>query len=549
MAAPVSNFTKKLMAKFPSWMKMAKDPNSVGAQFLDIFGMTFTEFQEEFDEAIRNFYITTANTEIIDWIYKVPLIKEATVDATGAIDIQEIHLMDNDKDTHMIYRSQYVQNFYHRDAHLPSYWLDRTNEVLYLRVNLDDIADLDYPFHAVVINGTPHYNLFLHHVWNVFDEFGMLVGLKRQYKERNLFFKERILDVFRRPGNSSQEGLINGLQRELNLPDNSVVIQNLDDIERDDSLTLSDGTPTRKLMAYAKKINETLQYSWNELNLDEAYWFSISQEDIAIEYLPHIWDVDMSTFDKSEYQSGVGFDDDLYVHKPIDTPRTREVKLSIGLMGYVDNYEEVHPELTFKYRIYAEGKIIDKDYMPQDFKYTIKSTETFNQPYQIHAKADIHDTEQISMNNSLDMADGTTAPNISFTGSTDILHDQLHEMVKLSVRPERYSETETPNLKYLTLVWEDSTGAEQRFRFDSNSMFFVDQFNKNGHPMTNVLTSSMFYDATQGLILSKGVFQENIDTTEELKTGTWDNNNVLISNGTLELNLENLYGKDEFGPK
>lgn len=70
MAAPVSNFTKKLMAKFPSWMKMAKDPNSIGAQFLDIFGMTFTEFQEEFDEAIRNFYITTANTEIIDWIYK-----------------------------------------------------------------------------------------------------------------------------------------------------------------------------------------------------------------------------------------------------------------------------------------------------------------------------------------------------------------------------------------------------------------------------------------------------------------------------------------------
>ena len=32
----VSRFTENMMARFPSWMKMAKDPDSVGAQFLDV---------------------------------------------------------------------------------------------------------------------------------------------------------------------------------------------------------------------------------------------------------------------------------------------------------------------------------------------------------------------------------------------------------------------------------------------------------------------------------------------------------------------------------
>ena len=49
--------------------------------------------------------------------------------------------------------------------------------------------------------------------------------------------------------------------------------------------------------------------------------------------------------------------------------------------------------------------------------------------------------------------------------------------------------------------------------------------------------------------LSKGLFQDEIDTTEEFKTGTWDTNNMLIQEGNLQLNLEGMFSRSEFGPR
>ena len=87
-----SKFTRNLMSNFPSWMKMAKDPDSIGAQFLDVFGVTFKDFEDEMNEAVRNFYITTANTELIDWVYKVPLQMERVVDMNGIDQVDEVSI-------------------------------------------------------------------------------------------------------------------------------------------------------------------------------------------------------------------------------------------------------------------------------------------------------------------------------------------------------------------------------------------------------------------------------------------------------------------------
>ena len=545
----ISKFTQNLMAKFPSWMKMSKDVNSLGAQFLDVFGLTFEDVQDEIDEMVRNFYITTANTEIVDWIYKVPLQTERVVDSNGSIDIQEITITNNDGSVMQVYRSNNVQNFYHRNAQMPNYWLDRANEVIYLRIDLDYIEDWDNPFETITINGANHYDLFLHQVWNLFDEFGLLVGLKRLNKEPNRWFKERILDVFRNPGNVSRNGIYNGIARELDINPELINIKSLDDVEEDDSLTYSDGTPTRKLMRYAKQINQTLKYSWDDLNLDQAYWFSVSQNNMAIDYLPHIWDVDTSAFKKEEFQSGTGYDDDLLVHKPREERRERNVKVSIGLMGYTDAYEEVYPELVFTYKIYAKGKIIERDYQPQSFKFTVQSAEVFEQPYSVHAEADIYDNYNLRFNSANDIATGTTSPNIQFGKSTDILHDQKDEMVKLTVKPKRFNEKESPQLDYLSLIWEDTEGQEHTYRFDTQDDFFIDAFNKAGNPITNVLTSNMYFSETKGLTLGYGLFQDEIDTTEEWKTGTWDVNNIVIEQGALKLNLGQYYSDNIFGPK
>jgi hypothetical protein len=59
--------------------------------------------------------------------------------------------------------------------------------------------------------------LTIHHVWNFFDEFGLILDTPRLYAERNYKYKERLLDVFRHPANSTKTGLAHLLARELDL--------------------------------------------------------------------------------------------------------------------------------------------------------------------------------------------------------------------------------------------------------------------------------------------------------------------------------------------
>lgn len=545
----VSKFTRNFMSKLPSWMKMSKDPMSIGAQFLDVFGVTFEDVETELNYMTRNFYIRTADTEMMDWIYKVPLQMEQVVDGTGAYDIQEVAIEQFDGSLVQAYHSRNIQNFYHREARLPNYWIDRHEGQLYLRLNWEDIEDREHPFQSVVINQAKHYDLIHHHVWNPFDEFGLLVGLSRLHLETNEAYKERILDVFKNPGGVTRTGIINGLARELNIPSHQIELDNLSNENYRDSLILPNGNPSVRLMRYAKQINETLKYTWDTMNFGAAYWFSIEQDNIAIEYLPHVWDLDTSAFKEEDFQSGVGFGDDLLVHKPVEEPSARKVKVSIGLMGYTEAFEEVHPEITFTYKIYAKGKIIEKDYQEQPYRYTVKATETFNQPYQIKAEADIKTTYDTNFTNSSFLNSGVPAPNIHFGKSTDILHNQSHRLVKLAMNFQQFDSKTSPEIKNLNLIWEDTAGAEHTFKFETSNDFFIDRNNTSGNPMTNVVTADTAFQDGKGMTLGYGAFHDNIDTTEEWRTGTWDVNNLVVQNGGLSLNLGRFNPPGAFGPQ
>jgi len=56
-----------------------------------------------------------------------------------------------------------------------------------------------------------------HHVYNAFDEAGLLLGLPRLKDEQNPEYKQRLLDVFVHRANSTYTGLVNGITRELGL--------------------------------------------------------------------------------------------------------------------------------------------------------------------------------------------------------------------------------------------------------------------------------------------------------------------------------------------
>jgi len=55
------------------------------------------------------------------------------------------------------------------------------------------------------------------HVWNQFDEHGATVSLSRNLREKNWAYKRRILDTFVHMANSSYNGLVNAVTRELGL--------------------------------------------------------------------------------------------------------------------------------------------------------------------------------------------------------------------------------------------------------------------------------------------------------------------------------------------
>lgn len=64
---------------------------------------------------------------------------------------------------------------------------------------------------------TTSYTPVVHHVYNELDRIGILLGLPRLTGERNAEYKLRLQDVFVHQANSSYNGLINGLTRELGL--------------------------------------------------------------------------------------------------------------------------------------------------------------------------------------------------------------------------------------------------------------------------------------------------------------------------------------------
>lgn len=531
----VSPFTQNIMEKFPSWMKMARDQKSNGAQFLDVFGMSLERFKIELDAIVNDFYIGTARTDMIDILYKIPLATEKIPDFDSFI---SVNIYEKTNTITTVKHCNTIREFYSYDDFLsPRTFLDRSQGMLYLRVNFEYYPDVNQPFDYVEVNGTKQYDLILHHVWNAFDEIGLLVGLSRLFGETNEKFKERILDVFKNPANSTASGIKNGLARELGLSKSEIQVNYLSDHAFLDTLTNKDGTPTKRLISYAKQINETLKFTYDEMNFGEAYWYSLEQDNLGIYYLPHIWDVDTTVLPDSFFQSGVGADEDLLVHPPIEQENKRTFKAYIGLMGFYENAEELYPEISFRYKIYAKGKVPDKSYKEQPFKYTIEASELVQQPFQIKGE------QEFDYNHRIDFFDPNAVTavesDLDFIKSNDFLHETTDNIMKLTVRMSTTDETKSPNIPELNIIYEDGQGTEKKLAFDTSDKWLNPQNGKDGSPITQVKYADISTDGSS-LELGYGAFQQIYDTTADFQTGYYETNSILIKDGKISLNLDTL---------
>lgn len=532
----VNNFTKNLMQKFPSWMKLAKDENSIGAQFLDVFGITFDEFQKEIDSTVENFYINTANIDMIDIIYKVPL---ANIKIDDFSEYAETYINLNDDSQIMVHTSHNLREFYkHDESSMFRSYVNRANGYLYLRVDLDLFNDINQPFKSVVINGAPQYELIIHHVWNAFDEFGLLLNIYRLEGERNESFKNRILDVFKNPGNSTPKGMINGISRDLGIDKEKVNIYSLSEKNTHKELITSEGKPTKKMISYAKQVNDSLKFTWDALNFGEAYWHSIEEDNLGIDFLPHIWDTDMSIWEDSDFHSGIGDGDDLFVHKPKTIDSNRKFRAYISLIGYYEEVEEIYPEIKFRYKIYAKGKIPNNEYKEELFKFTTKSSRLVNQNYNLEAEQLFKYNFRTDFFNKNKFVQDDK---MVFIKSNDFLHTVTDNIMRLKLKMSTRTETDSPSFSEITVVYEDTTGADNKYTLKTRDDFLNDKNATNGKPMKSVNYADVF--ATENsLELGFGAFQKIIDTTADFQSGNYETNSILIKEGKLSLNLD-LTGK------
>lgn len=523
----VNKHTRSMMAMLPQWMKMAKDEQSVGAKFLDAFGIELEDIEVYLNQVWENMYIGTANLQTIDYCYKIPLSSsEANNIEAGLI----VTIIKDNEEEHC-WHAQSLKTFFESQESVFMY--DAQEGYLYVKPSQWYMEENIYkPFHAISINNAVHYDYLLHHIWNIFDEFGMLLGVKRLVGERNEAFKNRILDVFKNPGGAHKQGLINGISRDLGLSKDEVKLGSLTDDQYVRSELLNeDGSPSERYIRYVNQINSTLGFSWDHMTWGEAYWRSIEEDNMGIHYLPHIWDGFSFEWKDNEVRSGIGDGNDLLVEKPKRESSARNFKAYVGLRGTEESIEEAHPEIHFKYKITANGKIPSENYPSEKYYYTIYASEVIQLHYILSAYRLFLYQTHIDWSESYPfVVEDELAPGIEIITGETVLHDEEETHVRLYVGLKTTDRTVTPRLEGLMVEWLDATNKTHVITLDKN-----DDFLQVNPSISTSLTDVEVKD--DGVQLSKGVFSAKVDSENAFLKGSPSLAVKINRNGSISLNI------------
>lgn len=198
-----SSLTQRLANEYPNWTKIRSQKGSTGQKFLNYFGLELEEVQDYLEWISEQKYITTADVQVLDWVkmYTLPDIKESDTVQIYDEDNKSIPILDT------------IREFFYNDRN-EGVLIDYQERKAYATKNHETIkVKVTRNSASTMLSVDP----LDYHIWNVFDEFGLLLGVQRLHLEKNAALKERILDVFRYPAGSHDIGLTNGIGRELNL--------------------------------------------------------------------------------------------------------------------------------------------------------------------------------------------------------------------------------------------------------------------------------------------------------------------------------------------
>lgn len=271
--------------EFPRWMSLRKRPEkAISGLFLQSIIEEQTDIVKELEKFIKEFFLITymgKESEIADYVYIVQV---------GSVDYLTSELVKPVLDI-TIDPKVFLDN-------MSSYALYQGGYFIISADNLPSDSSLLYTYNDYKYGG----KLQRYHIWNIFDEFAMFLGLSRfsDTGETNAQLLRRCFLVFSNPANSTRTGLqntiMNCLSNEFTVEREDIKIESLDDnnvwFSYDDDTVYEHFVQLNKDIFRAK--------IW-----DSTWWEHKFKQ---LDYLSHVWDKQLDV-----YQDGTGQLQDLKV--------------------------------------------------------------------------------------------------------------------------------------------------------------------------------------------------------------------------------------------
>lgn len=351
----ISDSSRTILSRFPTWTALYEDsleratpelatPVSTGAKFLNaLIGDYLDSFNSELDLNSINSYIATADEDAVDWLYITYNAPAAAIEVLG--------------DSVPLARSSSLEEFYSSK---------KTDYIYYHNISDNQIITLR-KFENLTIDGVG-FDQEVILFFNIFDEFGSRVGLKRLYLESNENYKNRILDVYRNIPSVDKEGVKRTLRRELDIwraygstPDSEYLgatpeILELEDIESSTPYFAFSGVPQKEFVDFVKTINEKYPSNFGYINWEEGIWDYAGLNYEGINTVPFKYDV--ATPMGEYFQPGVGDLSDVRVIVNNDSFATVSFEGYFKADGFkVSSYEDVYAPIKILYEYYGNYNI------------------------------------------------------------------------------------------------------------------------------------------------------------------------------------------------
>jgi hypothetical protein len=515
----MTNITNILREYFPQWMAIRKNDASIGAQFLEAFGLQLTDIQDYLEEMLNNSFIGTANIGEIDILYKT-YVQPAVITDEGLVVTDDLK--------NPIPGFTRLDKFYKAQGN--GFIIDTEKCMLYIRKPYRETDTGREYFHSVRRNNQDYYRIYvqgiehyveIHHVWNVFDEFGMLLGVERMLGENNAKFKDRILDVFKNQPGHTPQGIVNHISRMLGIKREEVTVMPLAKLaEQEIGIH---GNVSARFASYVDKLNKLIPFTWDTMRWDESYWDMFDK--IGLDYLPHIYNPDMSMWKDEEFQAGIGDNADLYITAPTKEAPAKDFTYRIGLTGTIDRTEDVYVEHELQYRVHAEGQKVQGNTQPKTIYHTVVASEEVPFDYDVKAyklyeriHAEGFDGSELGpyVTNNVEIVPGNTI--MSSSGTLAEPNHHLRVRFKLSTKDR----TKTPTLKSITIKWIDVNDDEQSLVLNTSEGFTRNDAD-GVYPKVNTDLASVETTGSNTLVLGKGSYSRYYDTMNSWQDGIRQN--------------------------